>query len=389
MSHDDARLGFTELKRQNVQLPPFLLNDWLERYPGVQYDLAGSCGPSWTTGELVRLGALELDLESISIGYCPVEGSPALMAEIAALYGVDPDWVVVTNGATEALLLIMSALSRPNGNVLVPSPAYAGFAGACIAAQLEPRYYQHPAGPFTERTVEDIVANADDDTALLIVNSPHSPTGRSLRVEDRIALSGALAEKGVPLALDAVYDPLNLGHHEQALTNIQDTIVIGSMSKLLSLPGLRTGWVVDANENRRNKLIRARGYTSLGGSPILEALAVHALRNRETILQRVAAIATNNLGKLRSFMDRVGDILEWVRPDKGMVAFPSFRDGRDSRGFCEQLVSKGVLVAPGDCFGMPTHMRIGFGSQEVGMGPALAIIERELRAVRSIDPFGA
>ena len=363
-----------------MQLPPFLLNDWLERHPGVRYNLGGSCGPDWTMGELVRLGTPELDLGSISIGYCPVEGSSALKAEIAAIYGVDPDWVVVTHGATEALLLIMSALSRPDGNIVMPSPGYDGFAGACIAAQLDPRYYRHPMGPFTERTVEDILANADENTLLLIVNSPNSPTGTSLRRDDRIALGRAFAEKGVPLALDAVYDPFNWGADEQVLTDIQDMIVIGSMSKLLSLPGLRTGWIIDADENRRNRLIRARGYASLGGSPIIEALAVHALRNRETILGRVAAIAANNLGELRSFMDRVDDILDWVRPDKGMVAFPRFRDGRDSRGFCEQLVEKGVLVAPGDCFGMPAHMRIGFGSQEAGIGPALAIIERALRA---------
>jgi aspartate/methionine/tyrosine aminotransferase len=362
-----------------MQLPPFLLNDWLERHPEVQYNLAGSCGPNWTTGEILQLGARELDLGSIPIGYCPVDGSSALKAEIAEIYGVDPDWVIVTNGATEALLLLMSALSRPNGNVLVPSPVYDGFAGACAATQLDPRYYKHPIGPFTERTLEDILAGVDDDTVLLIVNTPHSPTGTSLRVDDRVALSRVLAEKGIPLAVDGVYDPFNLGDDEEAMMGIEDTIVIGSMSKLLSLPGLRTGWIVDANQERRNRLIRARGYTSLGGSPILEALAVHALRNRKTILERVAAVTAKSLGELRSFMDRVSDLLDWVQPDRGMVAFPSFRDGRDSRGFCEQLIGNGVLVAPGDCFGMPTHMRIGFGSQDAGMGPALAIIERELR----------
>jgi aspartate/methionine/tyrosine aminotransferase len=371
-----------------VELPPFLLNDWLERHQGVQYDLGGSCGPSWTTGELVRLGADELDLGSIAIGYCPVEGSPALKEEIAAIYGVDPDWVVVTHGVTEALLLIMSALSRPNGNVLVPSPAYDGFAGACITVKLQPRYYPHPTAPFTEGSVEEILAGADDNTVLLLANSPHSPTGTSLRLDDRIALGRALAGKGVPLAVDAVYDPLGLGDAGQALTGLEETIVIGSMSKLLSLPGLRTGWIVDTDENRRTKLIRARGYTSLGGSPILEALAVHALRNRKTILERVAAIATRNLGELRSFMDRVSDILDWIQPDTGMVAFPNFRDGRDSRDFCERLADKGVLVVPGECFGMPAYIRIGFGSQPTHIGPALAILEQELRAIRSIDGPG-
>jgi aspartate/methionine/tyrosine aminotransferase len=103
------------------------------------------------------------------------------------------------------------------------------------------------------------------------------------------------------------------------------------------------------------------------------------MRGRSAILQRVNAVASANLKELHSFMARVSDILEWVPPRGGLVAFPWFRDGRDSRPFCERMAARGVLLAPGDCFGMPEHMRIGFGSRANGIGGALAIIEEELR----------
>jgi aspartate/methionine/tyrosine aminotransferase len=45
-----------------------------------------------------------------------------------------------------------------------------------------------------------------------------------------------------------------------------------------------------------------------------------------------------------------------------MTAFPLLLSGEDSRPFCEALVEKGVLLAPGDCFGMPSHFRLGFGA---------------------------
>jgi aspartate/methionine/tyrosine aminotransferase len=61
------------------------------------------------------------------------------------------------------------------------------------------------------------------------------------------------------------------------------------------------------------------------------------------------------------------------------MAFPWFHDDRDSRPFCDRMAKRGVLLAPGDCFGMPDHMRIGFGSQADGIASALAIIEDELR----------
>ena len=56
-----------------------------------------------------------------------------------------------------------------------------------------------------------------------------------------------------------------------------------------------------------------------------------------------------------------------MTPAGGTVAFPWFSDGRDSRPFCQALAAKGVLIAPGDCFATPDHMRIGFGAQADGL----------------------
>ena len=65
-------------------------------------------------------------------------------------------------------------------------------------------------------------------------------------------------------------------------------------------------------------------------------------------------------------MEKAAGKLGFVKPEGGTVSFPWFRDGRNSRSFCETLAGAGVLVAPGDCFGMPDHVRIGFGAQAAG-----------------------
>ena len=113
---------------------------------------------------------------------------------------------------------------------------------------------------------------------------------------------------------------------------------------------------------------------------MLEALALHALRNRDAILQRTRSVAGANLASLTRLMDELGDVLGWGPPQGGLQAFPWFRDGRDSRAFCERLAGKGVSLTPGDCFGMPDHVRIGFGSQAEGIEAAFDIIRRELRS---------
>jgi aspartate/methionine/tyrosine aminotransferase len=362
-----------------MDLPPFLLNEWLEGRHNLRFNLAGSAGPGWTIKELLRLGGGELAVEDLPVSYAPTAGLADLRSEIAAYHSVDPDWVVITTGASEALLLLLSALSRPGGNVLLPLPAYAAFAGTARFTRLEPRFYQLVREQGFGLDSEQATAAVDEGTVLVLANSPHNPTGALLSGEDCAALAHKLHDKGVPLLVDEVFHPIYFGHANSSAAGIENVIVIGDMSKALSMPGLRMGWVIDADRDRRARMVRARSHIAWSGSPILEGLALHALRNRTAILDRAVAIASRNLEELRRFMIEVSDILAWVTPQAGLVAFPWFRDGGDSRPFCERLAERGVLVAPGDCFGMPEHMRIGFGAQVDGIGAALAMITEELR----------
>jgi aspartate/methionine/tyrosine aminotransferase len=363
-----------------MDLPPFLLNDWLEGRHDCRFDLAGSAGPRWTIEQLLRLGGNELAMADLPLSYAPTAGLADLKSEIAAYHGVDPDWVVVTTGASEALLLLLSALSRPDGNVLLPTPCYASFAGTARFTHLEPRYYRCLRDQRFSIDLEQVVAMADSKTVLVVANSPHNPTGAVLGTQTCTALAERLGGKGVPLVVDEVFHSVYFGEHHQSAAGIDNVIVIGDMSKALSMPGLRLGWVVDADPDRRARMVRARSYIAWSGSPILERLALHALQNRAAILERVFSVASRNLDELRRFMADVGDVLAWVPPQSGMVAFPWLHDGRDSRPFCERLAERGVLIAPGDCFGMPEHVRIGFGSQVDGISPALGIMAEELRS---------
>lgn len=364
-----------------MELPPFLLNEWLERPRDLRFNLAGSAGASWIMAELLQLGGGRLDLADLPLSYAPTAGAAALRAEIAAHHDVDPDWVVLTTGAAEGLLLLLSVLSRPGGNILLPMPTYAAFAGTAQFVHLDPRHYALSRDRGYAVDPDQVAAMADSRTVAALANSPHNPTGTVLEAADCACLAQALGCKGVPLLVDEVFHPVYFDASRPSAAGIGNVIVTGDMSKALSLPGLRMGWVIDADARRRQSMIRARSYIAWSGSPVLEALALHAMRNRSAILQRVTDVASANLKALCAFMARVSGVLAWVPPRAGFVAFPWFRDGRDSRPFCEWMAERGVLLAPGDCFGMPEHMRIGFGSQPDGIAAALAIVEEELRAL--------
>ena len=97
------------------------------------------------------------------------------------------------------------------------------------------------------------------------------------------------------------------------------------------------------------------------------------------MLGRSRAIVEANLPVLRAFMDEHSDVLDWVPPRAGTVAFPRLRDGRPADALAERLVAaEGVLVLPGAVFGdAPDRFRIGFGRRDMPEG--LAGLGRFLR----------
>ena len=366
-----------------MHLPPFKLDHWLSKHsfatPPIAYDLAASTGPKWTVKELLALGD-GASLDDVVLGYSPGAGSRALRDAIGAFLGVDPDWVVVTLGASEAFSIVLCTEAKPGANVVLPHPGYPAFKPMAGVWGLSVRHVRLSREHGFRQRAEDMLKAVNDDTVLALVNTPHNPAGTIMVREEVDELAAALQRKGVPLIVDEVYHPLYFGEPQVSAAAIPNVIAMGDMSKALSLAGLRLGWLVERDPKRREQMIDARSYFTISSSPLLERLAVHALANREVLLGRLHSMASDNLVALSDLMERVSDVLAWAKPEGGTVCFPWFRDGRDSRPFCEALAANGVLVAPGDCFGTPAHMRMGFALLErEKFVEGLAIFERVLR----------
>jgi aspartate/methionine/tyrosine aminotransferase len=98
------------------------------------------------------------------------------------------------------------------------------------------------------------------------------------------------------------------------------------------------------------------------------------VRNRTKIFDRAREVAASNLNILDRFFDEHRQILSWVRPEGGMTGFPWLVSGENARAFCEAAAAKGVLLVPGDCFGFPSHFRLGFGACADGYQQAVEIL---------------
>jgi aspartate/methionine/tyrosine aminotransferase len=241
-----------------------------------------------------------------------------------------------------------------------------------------------------KQSAERVLAAVGESTRLVLVNTPHNPTGSVMPQVEIARLAANLEHRLIPLVVDEVYHPLYHGAAPSpSAAKLPNTIVVGDLSKALSLPGLRIGWVIDRDARRRERLIDLRSYFTISGSPLTEAIAAHALANRDEILGRARAVAAANLVALTDFMNAHADTFGWVPPAGGTTVFPWLRDGSDAKELCVALASAGVLFAPGYTFDAPEHFRLGFGAQSEGFAQALNIVSDTLRAPRELSAAAA
>ena len=115
----------------------------------------------------------------------------------------------------------------------------------------------------------------------------------------------------------------------------------------------------------------ARAYFSISNTTTGEILSEIAIRNHNVVLGKSQEAASRNLKLLEGFMAEHRDVLGWIPPQGGMTAFPWLVSGENARPFCQAATERGILLAPGDCYDVPSHFRLGFATAGDSFSAAL------------------
>src|SRR5512138_1168866 len=348
-----------------MRLKPFLLDAWLDQYEhDIEFNLAASTGPMWTVNDVLELADDETRHRFLNhkLVYSRPAGADGLREAIAEMQGVPVEAVQMVTGASEALVALMWLAAEPGANVILPQPGFTTFSALPESLGLETRFYRVRRENGFRIDPDEIKRLADSNTKLILVNSPHNPTGATISDEEMEALHDFCAERGIQLVSDEVYHPIYHGRKTKSAARLPHVTVIADMSKAFSIAGVRTGWIIEHDEKRRQQYWTARAYFSICNSSTGEILSEIAIRKRDVVLCKTQQAATRNLKLLDRFMTEHRDVLGWIPPQGGMTAFPWLVSGDDARPFCKAAAERGVLLAPGDCFDVPSHFRLGFAA---------------------------
>ncbi|MEV8322557.1 pyridoxal phosphate-dependent aminotransferase [Kitasatospora sp. NPDC056731] len=219
--------------------------------------------------------------------YPPGPGIPELRAAIAEhqqrFHGLsyDPDTeVLVTAGATEAIAATLLALLEPGDEVIALEPFYDSYA-ACIAMAGATRRPLTLRAPDFRPDLDELRTLITPRTRLLLINTPHNPTGTVLTADELAAIAALAVEHDLLVVTDEVYEHLVFGatHHPiAALPGMRErTVSISSAGKTFSFTGWKVGWVT-ANPALVTAVRTAKQYlTYVSAGPFQYAVA-EALR---------------------------------------------------------------------------------------------------------------
>jgi N-succinyldiaminopimelate aminotransferase len=304
--------------------------------------------------------------------YAPLGGVPTLRAAVLehqrTYYGLEPESVLVTFGATEAIAAALLALVNQGDDVIVLEPYYDSYA-ACIAfagARRRPVTLRPPEFALDADALQSAAAPR---ARVMLLNTPHNPTGRVLGRGELEAIARVCIEHDLVCVSDEVYEHLVYdGKHIPIATlpgMAPRTLTISSVGKSFSFTGWKIGWCSGPAELVAAVQSVKQYLTFAGGTPLQHAAAA-ALR-----------LPAVHLEALRDELRVKRDLLCAGLTEAGLhplvpagTYFVNADIGTDAVGFCTTLPERcGVVAIPTSAFyddagAAPTLVRFAFCKRE-------------------------
>ena len=325
----------------------------------------------------------------VALQYGGGQGSPVLRERLAMLMAeedtpADPEDLVVTTGAQQALDLVGKVLLDPGDVVAVEAPAYVGALSAFSV--YEPRFLQvdlDDDGMIVEQ-LEEALLRGERPKFVYTVPNFHNPAGVTMSRARREQLVALCREARIPIVEDNPYGMLRFD--DEPLPTLrsldrQNVIYLGTVSKVFS-PGVRVGWAV-AEPGVLQRLVLAKEAADLCGSQFT-MLVTERYFGGELWRRNLGGLVQTYRGRrdamLTALEGHFPSDARWTKPSGGFFVWVTLPDYFDTAALLAAAVDRKVAYVPGTgfypdgrgrqqmrlCFSYPTEERIAEGIRRLG-----------------------
>lgn len=335
--------------------------------------------PDFNVPENIKNAMIE-SINENDTHYTPNKGYIELREEIVKKFKNDngiktnPENIIVTVGASEALYICAQAFIEKGDEVILPNPSFLSYEACVNLADGQTIPVECKMENEFKLKADDVEEKITKNTKAIILNSPSNPTGAVMEKEDIKAIADLSMDNDFIIIADEIYEKIIYGkkHYSPAKWS-ENVVTLNGFSKTYAMTGLRIGYLT-ANEDLCEELLKIHQYNIACATTTSQKGALEALKGPQDEVNKMVAEFERRRDLIVNRLNAMG--YETVNAEGAFYVFPKIED----ENFVQKAAKAGVITVPGAAFGSngKGHVRMSYANSYENIGKAMDILEEKI-----------
>ncbi len=285
----------------------------------------------------------------------------------------NPENIIVTAGASEALYICAQAFIEKNDEVILPDPSFLSYEASIKLSEGNVVPVDCKMENEFKLKSEDVQEKITKNTKAIILNSPSNPTGAVMDKQDIKAIADLSIDHDFLIISDEIYEKIIYDKKHYSPAEYSDNVItINGFSKTYAMTGLRIGYV-NAPEEYIEELLKIHQYNIACANSIAQKGAYEALTGPQDEVNKMVNEFKKRRDLIVSRLNEIG--FETVNAQGAFYVFPKIENPEE---FVKKSAENGVITVPGVAFGQngKNHVRMSYANSYENIAKAMDILEK-------------